>query len=140
MSVINWIFLLLTILCWGVTPIIERYALNTVKPLDGLFIRSAGVFVIFLVFFVPTGRAKVVFDLPIKSIVFFLISGALAGFLGMYFYFHVLRANPSSKIVPLTATYPLITMFLSVAFLREDFSWQRVAGTILIIIGIFLVK
>ncbi len=58
----------------------------------------------------------------------------------MWTYFKVLKMGPSSKIVPLAATYPLVTAVLSVLILREEVSWQRIVGTGLIIIGIFLVK
>lgn len=140
MSPLSWFFLLLTIFCWGISPILEKSALRQVAPLDGLFIRSIGVFIIFLLFFVPTKRYKVIFEIPFKSIVLFVISGTLAGFLGMYFYFHVLRANPSSKTVPLAAIYPLVTAILGILLLKEDLSWQRIVGTILIVFGVLLVR
>jgi len=140
MNFVGWIFLLLTVLAWGTTPIIEKYALKNVSPLNGLFIRSMAVFFICLVFFIPTGRLKDIFNLSYREIFLFAISGILAGFLGMYFYFYILKINPSSKIVPLVATYPFVAVLLSMYFLREGISWQRIVGTILIVIGVLLVK
>lgn len=140
MNVTNWIFLLLTILAWGSTPIFEKSALKGVAPMDGIFIRTMAVFFVFLIFFIPTGRIKTVFEMPLKNIMFFVISGILAGFLGMYFYYHILKVNPSSKIVPLAATYPLVAVIMGMTFLKEEISWPRIVGTILIIAGVLLVK
>ena len=93
-----------------------------------------------MIFFIPSGRIKAISHMPLKSIIFFAMSGILAGFLGVYFYFQILKNNPSSKIVPLAATYPLVTAILSVIFLKEGFSWSRIIGTVLIVLGILLVK
>jgi transporter family protein len=140
MNFISWIFLLLTVLAWGSTPVFEKYALKGVSPLDGLFVRSVGVFLVFLLFFIPSGRIRNVLAIPSKNLIFFVISGILAGFLGMYFYYQVLKINPSSKIVPLAATYPLVAAIMGILFLKEELSLPRIIGTILIILGVFLVK
>lgn len=140
MNSVNWIFLLLTILAWGIAPIVEKSALKNVAPLDGLFVRSVAVFLIFLLFFIFTGRIKSITDIPFKAILLFTLSGVLAGLLGMYTYFRILKLNPSSQIVPLVATYPLITVVISMLFFKEDLSWQRIAGTVLIVAGVLLVK
>ena len=108
--------------------------------MDGLFVRSLGVFTIFLLLYLPTGRIKNVLDIPTKNIILFLMGGILSGFLGMYFYFHVLQSNPSSKVVPLASTYPLIAVIISMLFLKESVTWQRIVGTVLIIAGVLLVK
>lgn len=140
MNLLSWFFLVLTVICWGSSPVLEKHALEGVKPMDGLFVRSLGVFFIFLVFYVPTGRIKTLVNIPFKSAIFFLVSGTLAGFVGMYFYFRILKINPASKIVPLASVYPLVTAILGLVLLKEGFSWQRVLGTVLIILGVLLVK
>ncbi|MCK5578328.1 MAG: EamA family transporter, partial [Planctomycetes bacterium] len=38
------------------------------------------------------------------------------------------------------ATYPLVTMILAIFILKEGLSWEKVAGTTLIIAGIWLLK
>ncbi len=140
MNALSWFFLILTILAWGTTPILEKSALKGANPLSGLFIRNAVAFFVFLFFFIFTGRLKNVYNLSLKSMFLFAISGILAGFLGMYFYYRVLKINPSSKIVPLAATYPLVAVLLGMVFLKEEVTVLRILGTVLIIIGILLVK
>jgi len=140
MNTLSWILLLLTVIAWGSTPILEKTALSGVNPLDGLFIRNAVAFFVFMFFFLFTGRIKTLSDIPLKNVLLFSASGILAGFLGMYCYYHILKINPSSKIVPLAATYPLLAVILGMIFLRENVSISRIIGTILIIAGVILVK
>lgn len=141
MNALNWFFLILTILAWGTTPILEKAALKGTNPLAGLFIRNAVAFFVFLLFFVFTGRLKNIYcNLSFKSTLLFSMSGILAGFLGMYCYYRVLKINPSSKIVPLAATYPLVAVLLGMVFLKEEVTAARIIGTVLIILGVLLVK
>ena len=140
MNTFSWILLLLTIIAWGSTPILEKTALHGVKPLDGLFIRNAVGFFVFMLFFFLTGRIKSLAEVPLRNVFLFSASGILAGFLGMYCYYHILKINPSSKIVPLAATYPLVAAILGIVLLKEQASLSRIIGTILIIIGVILVK
>ena len=140
MNTFSWILLLLTIVAWGSTPILEKAALHDVRPLDGLFIRNAAAFLVFMLFFLFTGRIKSLAEAPLRNVFLFSVSGILAGFLGMYCYYHILKINPSSKIVPLAATYPLVAAILGMVLLKEQASLSRIIGTILIIIGVVLVK
>lgn len=136
----GWIFLVLTIIFWGSTPILEKAGLKNVDAFTAVFIRSAAIFTILLVIFIFKGKLGELTKIPFKTILIFTISGIFAGLLGMWTYFKVLKLNPSSKIVPLAAIYPLVTVVLSVLILKEGFSWQRIVGTILIVSGVFLVK
>jgi transporter family protein len=135
-----WFFLLLTIIFWGSTPILEKIGLKSSDVFTALFIRSTAVFLVILAAFGLSGKFNDLSKLSWKTVAIFSASGIMAGLLGMWTYFKVLKLNPSSKIVPLAATYPLITAFLSVLILREGLSWPRIIGTILIVSGIMLVK
>jgi transporter family protein len=67
-------------------------------------------------------------------------SGIMAGLLGMWTYYTVLKMGVTSKVVPIAACYPLVTAVLSVLILREGVTLTRVIGTALIVMGIWLVK
>ncbi|MCP4651996.1 MAG: EamA family transporter [Candidatus Omnitrophica bacterium] len=135
-----WFFLLLTILCWGTAPILEKSGLRAVDPFLAVFIRSCTVFTVISFSVIVSGKIKMLAKVPLKSIFMFMASGLLAGLIGMWAYFKVLKINPSSKVVPLSAIYPLITAVLSVILLRENITLPRIIGTILIILGVSLVK
>jgi len=135
-----WIFIILTIICWGSAPILEKYGLRDIDPFSAVFIRSVAILFMLVIAFSFTGRINVLWKTPPKTILVFTISGFLAGLAGMWTYFKALKMAPSSKIVPLVAIYPLLTAILSVLILKEEFNWLRIMGTILIVIGIILVK
>jgi transporter family protein len=75
-----------------------------------------------------------------KGFLLFGTSGLMAGLLGMWTYYTALRMEATSKIVPIAASYPLVTALLSILVLREGMTLPRVIGTALIVVGIWFVK
>ena len=134
------LLLLLTAILWGTTPIIEKIGLTKVQPLTGVTIRSIAVIVMLLMFLIFTGKLKETLTVDLKTVIIFSISGILAGLVGMITYFAALKAGATSEIVPIAATYPLVTAILSVLILGEQITPSRIAGTVLIVIGIWLVQ
>jgi len=134
------VLLIVTTLLWGFTPILEKVALTKVDPLVGVTIRSAlvtaGLFI--LTFLVGKGKALV--EVDGRSFLLFGASGMMAGLLGMWAYYAALKMEATSKIVPIAASYPLVTALLSVLILREEVTLPRVVGTAFIVIGIWFVK
>ena len=134
------VLLILTAILWGSSPILEKIGLRNTTPLIALTIRSIGVTAALVLTLVCLGKFKEVFNVEGKTVLLFVASGIMAGLLGMWTYFGALKAGATSKIVPIAACYPLITAFLSVLILKEGVTILRLAGTLLIIAGIWLVK
>lgn len=129
---------LLTILCWGISPILEKIGLKEVNPLLGLFIRTFFALLSITLALLFSETYEQIKTLSFKSFAILGLSGILAGFLGMYFYFSILKLGYASQIVPLTATYPLIASLLAVFLLKEPFSLSKLFGTFFIVMGIYL--
>ena len=133
------LLLIVTALLWGTTPIIEKIGLARVDPLVGVTIRSSivtgGLFILMCLL----GKGKALMEVDGKGFLIFGASGVMAGLLGMWTYYIVLKMEPTSKIVPIAACYPLVTALLSILILHEGMTIQRVAGTALIVAGIWLV-
>ncbi|MFN3568106.1 MAG: EamA family transporter [Caldimicrobium sp.] len=129
---------LLTILCWGFSPILEKLGLKKVDPLIALFIRTFTALLSISFFLLFTGTYQQIKDISFKAFFIIGLSGILAGFLGMYFYFSLLKLHPASQIVPLTATYPLIASILAIMFLKEPVTLSKLLGIFLIVLGIYL--
>lgn len=135
------IFLLVvTALLWGATPILEKIGLTKVDPVVGITIRSAVATVGLLILTLLLGRGRALMEVDGKGFLLFGASGVLAGALGMWAYYAALKMEATSKIVPISASYPLVTALLSVLILREGVTLPRVIGTALIVIGIWFVK
>ena len=135
------IFLLVvTALLWGATPILEKIGLIKVDPVVGITIRSAVATVGLLILTLLLGRGRALLEVDGKGFLLFGASGLLAGALGMWAYYAALKMEATSKIVPISASYPLVTALLSVLILREGVTLPRVIGTALIVIGIWFVK
>ncbi len=69
--------------------------------------------------------------------------GIVAGFLGTLGYIFFILATRSGKVaivVPLTATYPVITFILGVLILREQVHIHHVVGMLLAIAGAILLS
>jgi transporter family protein len=134
------LLLIITALLWGTTPIIEKIGLAKIDPLIGVTIRStivtAGLFILTFLL----GKGKSLMEVDGKGFLIFGASGMMAGLLGMWTYYTVLKAEPTSKIVPIAACYPLVTVLLGALILKEGVSISRVIGTVLIVSGIWLVK
>lgn len=136
--VIFW--LIVTMLLWGATPILEKMGLTKVDPLIGVTLRSAIVTVGLLVLTFLLGKGRALIELDGKSVLLFGASGLMAGIFGMWTYYMALKMEATSKIVPIAACYPLVTALLSVLVLREGITLHRIIGTALIVSGIWLVK
>jgi len=135
------IFLLVvTTLLWGATPILEKIGLTKVDPVVGITIRSAVATAGLLILTLLLGRGRALIEMDGKGFLLFGASGVLAGALGMWAYYAALKMEATSKIVPISASYPLVTALLSVLILREGVTLPRVIGTALIVIGIWFVK
>lgn len=139
-TMVVFVMLILTALLWGTSPILEKFGLQNISPLVAVTIRSIAVTVMLLITMIVTGRMKEVFSVEPKTVGIFILSGILAGFLGMWTYFAALKAGATAKVVPIAACYPLVTAFLSVLILRESVTVPRLIGTVFIIAGIWLVK
>lgn len=134
------LLLIITAVLWGTTPVLEKIGLGRTDPWTGVTIRSIAITITLIVFLVFTKRIKQVLQVDLKTVAIFSTTGILAGGIGMLTYFMALKKGATSQIVPIAATYPLVTAILSILILGELVTPLRLAGTAFIIIGIWLVQ
>ena len=130
---------LLVAAIWGLAPIFEKLSLQSMSPLFVLFVRFVLVTSLFVPIFITSNQAFSVDQLSFRNLMLILIPGILA-VVGIYLYFNALAGSSASKIVPLTAIYPLFTCFYAFIFLKEDFTTEKIIGTILIVAGVFILN
>ncbi len=136
----GYLLIFFTVLLWGTAPILDKIALKNSQILVGIFVRSVAVFSSIVLIFTFSQGFKLLKSSSYRDILLFALSGIGAGLLGMFSYYGALKYLPSSKVVPLCSTYPLVSAILAFLFLNESLTLLRILGIILIIIGIWLVK
>ena len=133
-------FVLMTTFFWGLAAIFDKLALGKVDPLSGVMVRQFIVTAVLFLTGMGTGRLGGLMTMEWRSVLFFGLSGICGGIAGLWTYYHALRLGGASLVVPITATYPLITALLSWAVLHESLTVPRVIGTAFIVLGVWLVK
>jgi transporter family protein len=100
-------------ICWGIAPLFGKAAMLRINPWVGLTMRS---FVIALI-----------------MLIWVIVSGHLA-------YFYAIKYGMISRVIPITAAFPLIALLGGLFLFSERISWDRLVGTIMIIVGIIIIR
>ncbi len=132
------LLLFLSVLLWGTTPMFEKLALRGASPLIVVLVRTAFIATCMAAIAAATGQLGQVARMDGRTLLFTLLSGLTGGVLGLTAYFYVLQKGQASVVVPLTSTYPLITVILGVLVLGEPVTATKVLGAVLIVAGVML--
>jgi len=132
---------ILATIVWGVAPVLEKIGLLNTKPLAGVFLRSIAVFAAALVILLfSPGCLKEIAGLDARSVVFICLGGVLASIVGSIFFYNALKLGEASRIVPIAASFPLISFVLGVIILKEGITVSKLFGMGLILAGIYLLR
>lgn len=127
---------ILYVLSVGAVGVSAKLALRHVEwPV--LFLSTAVMYFVLTVSLLVTGRVRWPDSLGVWSVL--LIPTGVFPALSFIFLVTALNVQDASKVVPITASYPLLTAILSMMFLGERFTAGRVLGTLLIVGGAILV-
>ncbi len=74
-----------------------------------------------------------------KTLITIIAGGVVALGLGWFFLTFSFINTLESRAVPISSTTPLFSTLSGIAFLREKVTWKNAAGSIIIVIGIFLI-
>jgi transporter family protein len=134
-----YVFAMLAALFWGIAPIMVKISLNELPPFITLSMRSFTVSIVLLIAGLVSGQYR---NLNFESKYFFLAGaeGILSALVGQLFYYHALKSGEVSRIVPVSSSFPLIALAISVLFFHEKLSAFKLIGAGLIFIGITLIK
>lgn len=130
---------ILSALVWGSAPVLFKLGLKgEVSPLVGIFIHNLTA-TLFAFLFVVLLREDV-FNYPLKELAFVALGGFVSGFLGLLVYYKAIKVGKVSIVAPIAASSPLFSTLLAVAFLGENLTLSKLAGSILVIVGIVLLS
>ncbi len=136
-----FILSILTAIIWGLAPAFEKMGLRgRLDPYVGVVLRTIPIVFVGIAGLIALGKIRALETLDVRSVIYVMIGGLLAGFLGQITFYHALKTGEASMVVPLAAVYPLFALFVSVLFLGEAFTWYKLVGIVLIVAGIALLR
>mgnify|MGYP001566675883 CR=1 FL=1 len=134
-------FAILTSLIWGFAPAFEKLGLTgRIDPFLGVVIRTIPIAVISLAGLVLMGRAGSLSTVDLRSALFIIAGGIIAGRLGQFAFYSALKTGQASVVVPIAATYPLVAFVVSMVFLGESFTWHKAIGICLVVGGVIMLR
>jgi transporter family protein len=134
-------FAILAAIVWGVAPIVEKMGLKNIEPLSGVMVRSSGIIIGAVILAIFNNSAlKTAMKADPKTILFLFLGGIIASILGQIFFYNALKQGEVSKMVPIAATYPLVSFLLGLLFFGESFTIAKGLGIGFVILGVFLLR
>jgi drug/metabolite transporter (DMT)-like permease len=141
--VIGMIFALATALVWSISITMMDIAVRETPDLDhALAINTMRVIAIAAFMFMasPLIDRKLSFlKVPKKTVMGLVAGGIVALGLGWFFLAYSFVQITQSRAVPISSTTPLFSTLASVFLLREKVNARTALGSIMIVVGIFLV-
>lgn len=138
------IFALLAAFLWGITPIIEKFGFlsKDANPYLGVVFRTIGtaIMAFFLFLYLLKFNSEVLKNIPLKSMTFLMIGGALASVIGQIFFYIALKSGDASVVTPIAGSFPLVTFIFGILLLNEAVTLPKIIGILCIISGIILLK
>ncbi|TVL98116.1 MAG: hypothetical protein CV082_01625 [Candidatus Brocadia sp. BL1] len=131
---------LLTAFIWGFVPFLEKIGLSSVEPTAAYLVRCSGIFLGIGILIAFTPQFPSFAKMGIKSVFFLVLAGMLAGVVAQLVFYKALKTGEISRIIPVTSCYPLFSFLLGWIFLGEEITVSKIAGMLLILGGILLLK
>ena len=125
---------------WGITPILEKLSLIKASPFTVLTIRFVFTAMCVAVASIVTGKYRELSSVDGKTFLWIILAGFLGGIVGLFLYFVALKQDLTTKIAPITATFPLFTAIYAYIFLHEPITLLRLIGIVLIVLGLMFIN
>jgi len=126
--------------CWTIEPVLYKVALSDAKPISANISRSISTTIFLFACLGVSRRLGGLATLPADSLLLAGLSGIIGLCLGDTMYMLSLTLIGVSRTVPISSIYPLFTMLFAAVFLGERVTSFLLLGTVVIILGIWLVS
>ena len=127
---------LLTVLLWGSMGFLGKLASRSVPTQAMPLMGALGGLLVFPVVLALLHR-QLRFDWQDANVWFGLLAGMI-GATGTVLFYAAISRGEASRVVVITATYPVLTFLLSLLFLGETMSLQKLIGVALAVAGVCL--
>ena len=121
---------------YGFWAFFPKMASLTINPKSFLFYNVIGSVVVnFIIFFVMKSRLQ----FEMKGFIFSILTGVF-GILGTLLFAYALGKGKASVVIIVTALYPIISIILSIVFLKEVISIRQFIGMALGMLAVVLIS
>ncbi|MBI4533867.1 MAG: EamA family transporter [Candidatus Melainabacteria bacterium] len=138
----DWFTLsILTAAIWGIIPFFEKHAVAAVdNGFAAVAIRNIGAAIgIFLPLVSASARAALP-TVPLKAVLFLIFAGFIGSVVGQLTYLTAMRLGEVSRVTPVAATWPVVTLVVALAFMGEPISLKKILAVGFIVGGVLLLK
>lgn len=126
--------------CWTLSPVLYKVALSDAKPISANISRCVSTTIFLFVCLSLFGMLGNLATLRVDSLLLASFSGIVGLFLGDTMYMMSLVLIGVSRAVPISCVYPLFTTLFAVLFLGEQVTFFLLLGTVVIIVGAWLIS
>lgn len=126
-------------ICWALGATLYKKAIHNMNPLHFNLIRSTSVAIFAFLTVFLLGKWNSLTNLNFGTVTIMGISSLLVLVAGDTLYFIGLRTIGVTKTVPITYSYSILVVLLSVIFLGEKITSISIIGTMAIILGVWIV-
>ncbi|MEM1991878.1 MAG: DMT family transporter [Nitrososphaerota archaeon] len=127
-------------LCWAAGANLYKVGLRSMSPIKLNLVRSCAAAILLLVFVLVLDKSKYFLLLYTPSAVYLIAASLIGWALGDTLYLISLKHIGVSHAVPLTYSYPLFLVPLSIFVLREQLTPNIAVGTVLIVLAVWLLS
>lgn len=131
------LFALISMLFAGLTSVIAKAGLKNVASDTGIAVRTSFVFILIWLNVFVFNNVKDFSNLTRRDILFLGISGVTTS-LSWIFYYKAIKIGNVSEVALIDKGSIVITLLLSIFFLKEVFTWKMAVGGCMIIGGLLV--
>jgi bacterial/archaeal transporter family protein len=132
-----WIFALLSAFFAALTAIFAKIGVENIDSNLATAIRTVVILVIAWGIVWANGQFQALFSLSSKTLLFLVLSGVATG-LSWLCYFKALQMAPASWVAPVDKLGLALVLLLSAVFLGEALTFKTIVGTVLMLLGTFV--
>lgn len=135
----NWLlYSLLSLLAWGLWGFFGKVASRSISGEGLLLVSNLGWVATFPILF-AVYRTHLRLSLGSGDWAWGVLAGVVGNLGSLFFYFALARGE-ASRVVAITAAYPLVTALCAFFLLGEEFSLQKLIGLCFALVGIVILS
>jgi len=139
MDSVTVLFAFLALIGFGSGAICDKLALRRLPASGAVIARSLMTAVIFTGYGAFAGQFRRITGAGAIPLAWLVAGVVVNPVLGQLALFKALKFGEASRVVPIAASYPLVTVILAALFLGEKLTVPKVAGVLCIVVGVGLV-